>query len=95
MGYEWTEEEGEAFEVEAVVGKVVADGKTAYAIQGRVAAGIDHCPLPHRVTRIRTRHDLRRELEQSLAADAAADEASAREGAELTDLKELERMPAA
>eukprot|EP00965_Chrysotila_dentata_P022347 739439-Pleurochrysis_carterae.AAC.1 len=39
MGDAWTEEE-EAFEVEAVVGKVEADGQTAYAIQGRVAAGV-------------------------------------------------------
>eukprot|EP00965_Chrysotila_dentata_P155333 5131760-Pleurochrysis_carterae.AAC.1 len=40
MGCEWTEEEEEAFEVEAVLGKVVADGQTAYANQGRVAAGV-------------------------------------------------------
>eukprot|EP00965_Chrysotila_dentata_P148673 4909414-Pleurochrysis_carterae.AAC.4 len=33
-GYEWTEEEEEAFEVEAVFGKVVADGQTACANQG-------------------------------------------------------------
>eukprot|EP00965_Chrysotila_dentata_P033373 1110887-Pleurochrysis_carterae.AAC.1 len=39
--------------------------------------------------------ELLREFEQSLAADAAADEASAREDAELIDLKESERMPAA
>eukprot|EP00965_Chrysotila_dentata_P077629 2561474-Pleurochrysis_carterae.AAC.1 len=38
MGYEWTEEEEKAFEVEAVVGKVLADGQTAYANQGLVAA---------------------------------------------------------
>eukprot|EP00965_Chrysotila_dentata_P146288 4830835-Pleurochrysis_carterae.AAC.1 len=40
MGCEWTEEEEEAFVVEAVVGKVVADEQTAYANQGRVAAGV-------------------------------------------------------
>eukprot|EP00965_Chrysotila_dentata_P237482 6201925-Pleurochrysis_carterae.AAC.10 len=40
MGYEWAEEEEEAIEVEAVVGKVVAEGQTAYADKGRVAAGI-------------------------------------------------------
>eukprot|EP00965_Chrysotila_dentata_P178267 5887772-Pleurochrysis_carterae.AAC.1 len=33
MGYEWTEEEEEAFEVAAVIGKVVTDGQTAYANQ--------------------------------------------------------------
>eukprot|EP00965_Chrysotila_dentata_P206660 6183663-Pleurochrysis_carterae.AAC.1 len=40
MGYEWTKEEvEEAFEVEGVIGTVVANGQTAYANQGRVAAG--------------------------------------------------------
>eukprot|EP00965_Chrysotila_dentata_P132573 4383885-Pleurochrysis_carterae.AAC.1 len=37
---QWTEEEEEAFEVEAVVRKVLADGQPAYANQGRVAAGV-------------------------------------------------------
>ena len=30
-GYEWAEEEEDDFEVEAIVGKVVADGKTHYS----------------------------------------------------------------
>eukprot|EP00965_Chrysotila_dentata_P189795 6173513-Pleurochrysis_carterae.AAC.3 len=34
MGYEWTEEEKDAFQVEGIVGKVVAGGRTAYANQG-------------------------------------------------------------
>eukprot|EP00965_Chrysotila_dentata_P108180 3573208-Pleurochrysis_carterae.AAC.1 len=40
MGYEWTEEEEDAFEVEAIVGEVVADGRTAFANQSKAAAGI-------------------------------------------------------
>eukprot|EP00965_Chrysotila_dentata_P054111 1795797-Pleurochrysis_carterae.AAC.1 len=39
--------------------------------------------------------ELIREFELSLSADAAADEASAREDAELIDLEESKRMPAA
>eukprot|EP00962_Isochrysis_galbana_P051251 scaffold22626_cov108-Isochrysis_galbana.AAC.2 len=39
MGYEWTKEEEDEFEVEAIVGKVVADGSTAYANQGKAARG--------------------------------------------------------
>eukprot|EP00965_Chrysotila_dentata_P202929 6181404-Pleurochrysis_carterae.AAC.1 len=86
MGLEWTEEKKKAFKEEAVVGKVVADGQTAYADQGRVAAGVvlyrivwqgyppDMCGM----SQVR--------IEQSLAADAAADKASAREDAELIDL---------
>ena len=31
MGYEWTAEEEYSFEVEAIVGMVIADGKTFYA----------------------------------------------------------------
>eukprot|EP00965_Chrysotila_dentata_P233873 6199847-Pleurochrysis_carterae.AAC.1 len=91
MGYERTEEEEEAFEVEAVVGKVVADGRTAYANKGRVAAGV----VLYRIVwqgyppdlvwyepGEKLGSELLRELEQSLAADAAANEASAKEDAE-------------
>ena len=39
MGHSWTTEEEEDFEVEAIVGMVVADGKTVYANQGRVKVG--------------------------------------------------------
>eukprot|EP00965_Chrysotila_dentata_P188501 6172774-Pleurochrysis_carterae.AAC.5 len=38
--YEWTEEEEETIKMEADVGKVVASEQTAYANQGRVAAGV-------------------------------------------------------
>eukprot|EP00965_Chrysotila_dentata_P209642 6185411-Pleurochrysis_carterae.AAC.8 len=40
MGYEWPEEEEDAFEVEAIVGKVVTDGRTACANQGKANAGV-------------------------------------------------------
>eukprot|EP00965_Chrysotila_dentata_P112095 3706078-Pleurochrysis_carterae.AAC.1 len=42
MGYVWSEKDEveEAIEVKAVVGKVVADGQTANANQGCVAAGV-------------------------------------------------------
>eukprot|EP00965_Chrysotila_dentata_P099780 3297308-Pleurochrysis_carterae.AAC.1 len=104
MGDEWIKEEEEAFEVEAVVDKVVADGQTAYANQGCVAAGV----VLYRIVRQGYPPDmvwyepgenlgskLVREFEQSLAADAAADEAYAGEDAELVDLEESKRMPAA
>ena len=39
MGYEWTTQEEADFKVEAVVGKVIADGKTAYANQGKAKKG--------------------------------------------------------
>eukprot|EP00965_Chrysotila_dentata_P124351 4110635-Pleurochrysis_carterae.AAC.1 len=85
MCYEWTEEEEAAsFEVEAVVGKVVADGQSAHANQGRVAAGV----ILNRIVGQGYPPDmvwyepgenldseLLREFEQSLAADAAADKA--------------------
>eukprot|EP00965_Chrysotila_dentata_P175398 5789592-Pleurochrysis_carterae.AAC.1 len=87
MGYEWTEEE-KAFEVEAVVGKVVADGQTAYANQGCFAAGIV-------LYRGRATHQTWCGMSQRLAADETADEASAREDAKLIDLEEAEGMPAA
>jgi len=38
-GYEWTEEEEENFEVDALVGRLVADGTTRYANQGVASAG--------------------------------------------------------
>eukprot|EP00965_Chrysotila_dentata_P199229 6179257-Pleurochrysis_carterae.AAC.1 len=40
MGHEGTKEENDAFEVEAVVSKIVADGRTAYANLGKAAAGV-------------------------------------------------------
>eukprot|EP00965_Chrysotila_dentata_P155624 5142243-Pleurochrysis_carterae.AAC.6 len=44
-------------EVEAVVGKVVAEGQTAYANQGKAAAAVvRRRPLPHRLERLPTRH---------------------------------------
>eukprot|EP00965_Chrysotila_dentata_P116934 3864623-Pleurochrysis_carterae.AAC.9 len=105
MGYEWTEEEEEAFEVEAGVGKMLADAQTAYANQGRVAAGIVfYCIVWQGYPLDMVWYEpgenlgsqLLKEFEQSLAADAAADEqASAREDAELIDREEWERMPAA
>eukprot|EP00965_Chrysotila_dentata_P027007 896285-Pleurochrysis_carterae.AAC.1 len=87
------------FEVDInVVGMVVADGQTACANQGLVAAGIvlyrivwQGCP-PDVVWYLGS--ELLREFEQSLTAVAAADEASAREDAELINLEEAERMPA-
>ena len=39
MGYEWTAEEEDSFEVEAIVGMVIADGKTYYANQGKARSG--------------------------------------------------------
>eukprot|EP00965_Chrysotila_dentata_P072142 2384044-Pleurochrysis_carterae.AAC.1 len=93
----------EAFEVEAVVGKVVADGQTAYVNHGRVAAGI---VLYHIVWQgypldmmwyepgENLGSELLSENEQRLAAHVSADEASARKDAELIDLEESERMPA-
>eukprot|EP00965_Chrysotila_dentata_P082503 2723436-Pleurochrysis_carterae.AAC.1 len=40
MGYKWTEEKEDAFEVEAIVGNIVEAGCTAYAKQGKAAAGV-------------------------------------------------------
>eukprot|EP00965_Chrysotila_dentata_P140604 4648986-Pleurochrysis_carterae.AAC.3 len=84
------EEEG-AFRVEAVIGKVVAVGQTAYANQGRIAAGV----VLYRIVWHQGYPPGMLEFDQSLAFGAAADEASAREDAEFIDLEESERMAAA
>ena len=39
MGYCWTAEEEDDFEVEAIVGMLTADGKSSYANQGKAKAG--------------------------------------------------------
>ena len=47
MGFEWTRAEADDFEVEAIVGKVVADGKATFANQASAPASNAHaCPLP-------------------------------------------------
>ena len=39
MGYEWTAEEEDDFEPEAITGKVIADGTTEYVNQGKAKKG--------------------------------------------------------
>ena len=47
MGFEWTRAEADDFEVEAIVGKVVADGKATFANQASApASNARACPLP-------------------------------------------------
>eukprot|EP00965_Chrysotila_dentata_P089391 2951780-Pleurochrysis_carterae.AAC.1 len=96
MGYEWTEEEEDAFEVEAIVGKIVADGRTAFANQGKAAVGIVLYGIvwrdyPPDIVWYEPGENLGSELlqhyKQSLAEKAAAEGASAREDAEIIDLK--------
>ena len=39
MGYSWTAEAAAAFTVDAIIGKLTADGTTLYANQGKVKKG--------------------------------------------------------
>ena len=48
MGYEWTVEEQDDFQVEMIVGKVTADGQHGVR-QPRQEQGEGRRPLPHRV----------------------------------------------
>eukprot|EP00965_Chrysotila_dentata_P184853 6102781-Pleurochrysis_carterae.AAC.1 len=87
MGYEWTEEE-EPGGIRGGGCRRQGCGRRAdglYANQGRVAAGIVLYGIMWQGY----------PPDMSLAADAAADEAAAREDAELINLEESERMPAA
>eukprot|EP00965_Chrysotila_dentata_P137833 4559712-Pleurochrysis_carterae.AAC.1 len=49
MGYEWTEKEEGAFEVEAVIGKVWPTGRRPTQTRARGAVGPRRRPSPHRV----------------------------------------------
>lgn len=102
MGYSWTEEEAEHFKVEAIVGKVEADGKTEYANQGKARKGT----ILYRIVWETYSADmlwyepaknigkgLRDEYEATLEAEAAADLAAAQEEAELAEMEEEEAMP--
>ena len=102
MGYVWTAEEEDDFEVEAIVGKLTADGVTEYANQGKAKAGT----VLYRIVWQNYPPDmiwyepaenigtgLREEFEARAAAEAAEDEAAAHEDAELEALEEEEAMP--
>lgn len=110
MGYEWTEEEEDGFEVEAIVGKVVADGKTEYANQGKVPKGTVLYRVVWRdsqgesyppdmvwyepAANLGTELEALIEFEQRVAEEAAEAEAELREEAELEQLEEDESLPA-
>ncbi|EOD05234.1 hypothetical protein EMIHUDRAFT_198838 [Emiliania huxleyi CCMP1516] len=101
MDYEWTEEEQDDFEVSAIVGKVVADGKATYANQGKAKVGtvlyrVVWKDFPPDLVWYEPEDNLGegylKEYEARVAAEAAADEESAREDAELEELEEAEAL---
>jgi len=101
MDYEWTEEEEDDFEVSAIVGKVVADGKATYANQGKAKVGtvlyrVVWKDFPPDLVWYEPEDNLGKgylkEYEARVAAEAAADEESAREDAELEELEEAEAL---
>eukprot|EP00965_Chrysotila_dentata_P259984 6213746-Pleurochrysis_carterae.AAC.1 len=88
MGCEWTEKkEEEVFEVEAGLWPTGRRPTPTRAASLQVSSSTASCG--------RDTHQTWCGMSQSLAADAAVDEASARKDAELIDLEESERMPAA
>lgn len=102
MGYEWTAEEEDDFEVEAIVGRLVADGNTTYANQGKVKKGTILYRLvwksypPDMIwyePACNIGHDLIDEFEARMALEEANDEAEARDEAELDALEEDESLP--
>lgn len=102
MGYEWTEEEEDDFEVEAIVGRLVADGSTAYANQGKAKKGtilyrIVWKSYPPDMVWYEPASNLGRDLidefEALMAAEEASDEAEARDEHELDTLEEEEDLP--
>jgi len=101
MDYEWTQEEEDDFEVSAIVGKVVADGKATYANQGKAKVGtvlyrVVWKDFPPDLVWYEPEDNLGegylKEYEARVAAEAAADEESAREDAELEELEEAEAL---
>ena len=103
MDYSWTTEEEESFTVDAIVGKVVADGKSKYANQGKAAKGeilyrIVWKDYPPDLVWYEPAENLGSELlseyEERVVKEAEEDEASAKEDEELEELEELEAMPA-
>jgi len=100
-GYEWTEEEEENFEVDALVGRLVADGTTRYANQGVASAGtvlyrVVWSGFPADLLWYEPAKNLGTDL---VAAFRAAEEAEAAQAAaeakEEADLLELEAADAA
>jgi len=90
--------------VEAIVGKVVADGKATFANQGKAKSGTilyrivwkDYPPdLVWYEPAANVGDDLIEDYERRVAAEAAEDEAAAREDAELEELEEEAKMPPA
>ena len=109
MGFEWTEEEADGFEVEAIVGKVIADSATEYANQGKAKKGTilyriiwkdsQGCAYPPDMVWYEPRSGLGDELpalvefEAQAAAEAAEAAKEAEEEAELEGMQEEEAMP--
>lgn len=104
MGYEWTEEEAEGFEVEAIVGKLVADGTSTYANQGKAKKGavlyrvVWHNYPPDMVWYEPAENlgdGLLDEYETRAASEAAEDAREAQEEAELAEMEAEEAEKAA
>ncbi|KAL1520968.1 hypothetical protein AB1Y20_022526 [Prymnesium parvum] len=103
MDYEWTEEEADNFEVKAIVGKVVADGATAYANQGKVNKGTilyrivwrNYSPdLIWYEPVVNIGVELRDEYEERCTAEAAEEETAAADEADLKEMEDEEELPA-
>ena len=110
MGYEWTEEDEDGVKVEAIVDKLIADGKTEYANQGKAKKGTilyriiwkdaDGCSYPPDMVWYEPSKNLDKELpalvafEARTAEEAAEAAAEEAEEAELVGMEEEEGLPA-
>ena len=110
MGYEWTAEEEDSFQVEAIVGMLVADGKASYANQGKPRKGtvlyrvvwkdVDGLCFPPDMIWYEPEDNLGSELpalveyKAHVAAEAQEAAAERAEEAELAAMEEEEAMPA-
>ena len=102
MGYTWTAEEEDDFEVEAIVGKVIADGATVYANQGKAKKGTelyrivwkDYPPdLVWYEPKANISGDLIDVYEAQLDQEAKEEEEEAQAQRELDELEAEEEMP--
>ena len=90
------------FELDAIVGKVIADGSSTYANQGKARKGtvlyrVVWQGFPPDLVWYEPKGNLGAdhvsEYEARAAEEAAADEAAAQEAAELAELEEEEALP--
>lgn len=109
MGYEWTKAEEDDFTVAAIVGKLIADGVTEYANQGKAAKGTilyrviwqdkEGASYPPDMVwyepeeNLGTENDALLEYKRRAAEEAEEEAQAAREEEELEEMEEEEALP--